>query len=90
MKASLIVRHQVADYAAWRTVYDDVAELRDRHGCSAEQVLHDPEDANAVLVIHDFPTLQGAQDFLADPELRAAMARGGVAGEPRIELYERA
>ncbi len=34
-KALSIVQHPVNDYAAWRTVYDQVQPLRDKHGVNA-------------------------------------------------------
>ena len=42
--ANRIVKHPVSDYAAWRTVYEAVQPLRDKHGVSAADVLHDPAD----------------------------------------------
>ena len=44
-------------------------------------------DANDVLVTHDFPTAEQAAGFAGDPELAAGMARGGVAGTPQIEIF---
>jgi hypothetical protein len=37
-------------------------------------------------VLHRFPTIQQAQVFAGSDELRQAMTRAGVAGQPRIEL----
>lgn len=87
MTGTLIVRHTVADYDAWRSVYEEVGDLRDKHGCTAERVLRLPADGNDVAVIHDFPTVEAAESFAADPELGAAMQRAGVAGPPRIEIF---
>jgi hypothetical protein len=87
MSATLIVRHTVADYAAWRKVYDDVDALRAQHGCNAQRVLQLPDDANDVLVIHEFSTVDEAAGFANDPALRSAMERAGVAGPPRIEIF---
>lgn len=87
MTATLIVRHPVADYAVWRPVYEEVGPLRDQHGCTAERVLQLPTDANDVVAIHEFPTVEQAEAFAADPALKAAMARAGVAGAPRIEIF---
>lgn len=85
-KATLIGRHRVNDYAAWRAVYDSVADLRGEFGCIEEEVLVDPNDKQDVTVLHRFPTLEQAQGFAASDELREAMGRAGVAGEPRIEI----
>ncbi|HYX61254.1 MAG TPA: hypothetical protein VE888_19855 [Streptosporangiaceae bacterium] len=90
MSATLIVRHTVADYSSWLVAYKDAATVRSKHGCTAEQVYRLPADGNDVLVTHDFPTVAQAEAFVADPDLRAAMGRGGVSSEPRIEIFERA
>src|SRR3989304_2196819 len=79
----MVIRHPVADYGSWRAGSDEVAPLRDRHGCTAERVLRDADDPETVLVLHDFPTLDGARSFAADPGLKAAMQRAGAAGPPR-------
>ena len=54
MSATLIVRHNVADYTAWRAVYDDVDDLRVSHGCTSQRVLRLPDDPNDVVAIHEF------------------------------------
>jgi hypothetical protein len=90
MSATLIVRHTVADYPAWRTVYDEVDALRSSHGCTAQRVLQVPGDPNDVVAIHEFPTVDQATAFASDPSLKEAMGRGGVTGPPRIEIFESA
>jgi hypothetical protein len=87
MTGTLIARHRVADYATWRAVYDEVAGLREQHGCTAARVLRLPGDGNDVLVIHDFPTVEAAEAFAGDPALKDAMGRGGVQAAPRIEIF---
>ena len=84
--ATLIVRHQVEDYSAWRAVYDSLDSIRQQHNCSGAEVMTDPGDKNDVFVIHRFPTLEAAQAFADSGELREAMGRAGLAGAPRIEI----
>ena len=84
--ATLLVKHQVADYAAWRSVYDSVEGLRQQHGCTGAEVLVDPSDKEDVLVLHRFPSVDQAEAFASSAELREAMGRAGVAGPPRIEI----
>ena len=88
--ATLVVKHAVTDYGSWRTVYDEVAGLRSRYGCTTDTVMRDATDPAQLLVIHEFPTLGDAQSFAADPALKSAMARGGVIGAPSIEFYQTA
>jgi DNA-binding MarR family transcriptional regulator len=85
-KALSIVKHPVTDYATWRTVYEQVQPLRDKHGVSAADVLHDPADPNNVTVLHWFPSVTQAQAFAADPGLKDAMASAGVTAPPRVEI----
>ena len=90
MSATLLVRHTVADYAAWRAVYDEVDALRVSHGCTAQRVLQLPGDPNDVVAIHEFPTVENASEFANDPKLKDAMGRGGVTSAPRVEIFESA
>ncbi|MEI7887336.1 MAG: cyclase [Actinomycetes bacterium] len=90
MGAVLFIRHTVADYDAWRVAYDDAGGLRDKHGCTGEQVLRVPGDPNDVAAIHDFPTVAQAEAFVGDPELKAAMEQGGVTSPPRLEFFDEA
>ena len=84
--ATLIVRHRVEDYGAWRAQYDSVEGLRQEHGCTNAEVMVDPADKREVFVLHRFPTLEQAQAFASSGELREAMGRAGVSGPPRIEI----
>jgi hypothetical protein len=90
MTATLIVRHPVQDYDAWRAVYDgpEVAALHSKHGVTNARVGRSPEDGNDVLVTHDFQDLDAAQNFAGDPDLPKVMETAGVAGAPEIAIYE--
>ena len=88
MTATLVVRHTVNDFAEWHSVYEGLEPLRVEHGCTDERVFQAPGDANDVLVTHDFPSVEQAGAFAHDPALRAGMERAGVAGAPRIEIFE--
>ena len=88
MSATLIARQNVSEYDAWRKVYNDAATIRDRHGCTCESVLRSPKDHNLVFITHQFPTVEQAEAFAADPDLHSAMAHAGVVGDPGIEVFE--
>ena len=77
-----VVSHPVKDYAAWRVVYDSAESLRQKHGVTGAEVFRDPKDANMMVIIHRFPTLEALQGFLGDPALKDAMAKGGVTAPP--------
>ena len=85
-RALSIVRHSVTEFDKWHKVYDEVQPLRDKYGVTGADVLRDPSDPNDVTVLHWFPSLDKAQGFVGDPELKDAMGRAGVNAPPRIEL----
>ncbi len=87
MSVTLVVRHNVQDYAAWRKVYDELEPLRAQHGCIAQRVMRLPDDGNDLLVTHDFPSSEQAGSFAHDPALRAGMDRAGIEGVPQIEIF---
>ena len=61
--ATLIVRHQVEDYAAWRAVYETVEGLRGQHGCTGAEVMVDPGNKQDVFILHRFPTVEQAEAY---------------------------
>ena len=78
----------MADYDAWKVVYDEVAALRDKHGVTGERIFREAADSSTVLVLQEVPTVDAAEAYADDPELKEAMQRAGVVGPPRIEIYE--
>ena len=88
MSATLIARQKVSEYASWRIVYNEADTIRAHHGCTGESVLRSPKDHDLVFITHHFPTVEQAEAFAADPELRSAMAHAGVIGDPCIEIFE--
>jgi hypothetical protein len=88
--ATLFVRHQAADYAAWRQVYDAFQPKARTLGVQADAVYQAVDNPNEITVTHDFATLESAQAFAASPELRSAMHDAGVVGAPTIWFAQRA
>ena len=83
------VRHQVADYDAWRQVYNSVGELQRAGGVTSDAVYRSDDDPNNVLVMHQFGSADEAHAFFENPELRQAMLDGGVdASSLRLEFYQ--
>lgn len=80
------VRHDVADYDAWKAAFDAFPPTGG--GALFARVNRSVENPNTIAVVAGFETLDAAQSFLGDPELKTRMHEGGVIGEPRIEIYE--
>ena len=73
-----LVRHRVADFDAWKKVYDDFAPIQAEHGVRGHQVLRSIENPNDVIVTHTFDSRETARAFFAMPELKEAMSGAGV------------
>jgi heme-degrading monooxygenase HmoA len=80
----MYVHHEVTDYATWRKAYDGFASVQKKNGVVAQSVWQSVDNPNEVTVTHDFKTVEKAKAWLALPELKAAMEKGGVKGEPHI------
>jgi heme-degrading monooxygenase HmoA len=86
MPTVLAVNHDVADYDAWKQVFDDFNKT-DR-GVRASRINRNVEDPNNITVVHVFDDEATARAFVDSPELAAAMGRAGVTSAPRIEIFE--
>jgi quinol monooxygenase YgiN len=80
----MLVQHKVKDFAAWKNVYDSVADLRASNGELSDQIYRDASDPNSLTVIFKWDSLANAQKYAQSPELKAAMEKAGVDGPPNI------
>ena len=80
----MFVRHEVADYAAWRKVYDAFDAERKPKGVIGDAVYQSLDNPNDVTVWHDFKTAEEAKAFAAWDKLKDAMKNAGVKGPPQI------
>jgi hypothetical protein len=87
--ATMFVRHQVTDFAKWKQAYDDFNPRRSELGVTAQAVYRAADNPNDVTVVHDFAAIEAAQRFASSEDLRGAMGRAGVVGEPTIWFANR-
>jgi hypothetical protein len=80
----LFVRHNVADYGAWRKVYDEFDAERRPMGVTGDAVFQSIDNPNDITAWHDFDTAEAAQAFASSDKLKNAMQQAGVQGEPQI------
>ena len=80
----LFVRVNVADYDAWREVYDGFYGERVDMGVIGDAAFQLVDDPNDVTVWHDFETVGVAKAFASSEALRNVMQRAGVQDEPQF------
>lgn len=88
--ATLFVRHTVADYAAWRRIFDDFGPTQKAMGVTDKAVYQAADNPNDITVTHEFATLDAANAFAGSPELKSAMHDAGVTSAPTIWFTMRA
>lgn len=88
--ASMLITHQVEDFAAWKKVFDSHASLRTSNGEISTQIFRDASDPNKLTIINKWNSLANAQKFAHSPELKAAMEKAGVVGQPSVAFLNEA
>jgi hypothetical protein len=83
---TLVVRHKVASFAKWKSVFDCHEAFRKQSGWTSHVVLADVADTNQVTIIGHLQTAAQAKEFGKAPSLKEAMQKGGVQGAPDVTL----
>jgi heme-degrading monooxygenase HmoA len=81
---SLLIRHRVADYPAWKAVFDEHEPARRANGAQGTQLFRDADDPHEVLLLLEWDDLERARLFADSDDLREAMTRAGVTDRPDI------
>ncbi len=83
---TVAVHHRVGDYDVWKLVFDEHESVRRSHGALEHRVYHPVGDPLQPVIHLDFLTAEAAEAFGADLSLPEVMARGGVEGEPGVNV----
>jgi quinol monooxygenase YgiN len=82
--ATMFAKHKVADYSVWKKAYEGFASVQKKGGVTAQAVYRSVDDPNEVTVTHEFSDADQAKAFVESPDLRDAMQKAGVVGQPTI------
>jgi heme-degrading monooxygenase HmoA len=80
----MLVRHNVADFAKWKPVYDTHASARQNAGLKEEHLLRSIDNPNEVILLFSAEDLDKAKAFAASDDLRQAMQKAGVSDKPDV------
>ena len=80
----VLVRHNVADFAKWKPVYDAHLAARQKAGLREKNLLRSVNNPNEVVLLFEAEDLKKAQAFTESSDLLAAMQEAGVVGKPEI------
>ena len=74
----VLIIHEVADYPAWKKVFDNAADIRRNAGERSYQVLKDNRDPNRIVHFSVWTSLDAACDFFESPALVKIREEAGV------------
>lgn len=89
MKVTMIMSHEVKDFAKWRKGFESGKGVRSNAGVTIEDVYQSIENPNWVTVIGEAPSATVAKSFLKSDELRMAMEKAGVISNPEVKILKR-
>ena len=74
----VLIVHEVASYAAWKTVFDNAAGIRKAAGELSYQLLKFDSDVNQIVHFSRWTSLADARRFFESPELVEIRKQAGV------------
>lgn len=82
----VLILHHVADYPAWKAIFDEAAGLRHAAGELSFQVLRQRDDAGRIVHFSRWSSLEAAREFFESEALVEIRARAGVTAPDFIYL----
>lgn len=82
----VLIIHEVADYPAWKQVFDQAADIRRQAGERSYQVLKYENDANRIVHFSEWTSSADARAFFESPRLVEIRAQAGVQAPEFIYL----
>ncbi|MBL9144854.1 MAG: antibiotic biosynthesis monooxygenase [Verrucomicrobiaceae bacterium] len=86
MTPHVLIIHEVADYPAWKTIFDSAAGIRKEAGERSYQVLKYDTDANKIVHFSAWTSLADARAFFESPRLVKIRQEAGVQAPEFIYL----
>lgn len=84
----VLIIHEVADYAAWKIIFDRAADIRREAGEVSYQVLKYEHDANKIVHFSVWQSHDAAKAFFESPRLIEIRQEAGVKAPDFIYLEE--
>jgi heme-degrading monooxygenase HmoA len=83
-----LFRAKVEDYERWKPGFDEHSTSRRESGSKGGRLFRNADDPNEVVILLEWDDFENARQFTQSEDLREAMQRHGVAGQPEIFFLE--
>ncbi len=84
----VLIIHEVADYPAWKKIFDGAADIRREAGERSYQVLKYQNDPNRIVHFSVWTSIGDAKRFFESPQLVRIRAEAGVKSPEFIYLEQ--
>ena len=84
----VLIIHKVADYLAWKKIFDEAADIRREAGERSYQVLKYENEPNKIVHFSAWTAIADAKNFFESPELIEIRAEAGVKAPDFIYLEQ--
>jgi hypothetical protein len=84
-----ILTHEVKDYDVWRKAFDGDETNRSNAGFKTHGVYRGVENPNSITIMMDAPSMEAINAFMTNPDLKAAMEKGGVISAPEVKILNK-
>ena len=82
---NVLIHHEVADYPAWKSVFDFALDWRQKNGERSYRIFHSAGNINDLTLLFEWESLERARAFITSDELKMRMSEAGVKGTPRVQ-----
>jgi quinol monooxygenase YgiN len=84
----VLIIHEVANYTAWKKIFDTAATIRKDAGEISYQVLQYESEANKIVHFSAWSSIENAKAFFESPRLVAIRKEAGVQSPEFIYLEQ--
>ena len=85
----MLIRHKVKDFAKWKPVYHEHADVRKDGGSKGAHLFRNADNPNEVLILFEWENLDKARKFAQSENLQQKMQEAGVSEKPDIYFLEK-
>ena len=86
---TVIISHEVKNYSDWKKVYDADEVNRTKAGLKVTSLYQSVDNSNMITLVGEAPSVEAVKQFMSNPELKAAMEKGGVIGMPDVRMLRK-
>ena len=88
--STIVVRHTVKDFDAWKPYYDEHGAARESYGIKDDGVYRGASDSRNVVLVFQVDDYDRAHEFFDSDDLRETMQKAGVVTAPTVWAVDEA